>query len=97
MPKRSHQMPLRTCVVCGRKTSKSELIRIVATSEGGVTIDPTGRIPGRGAYICREGNCTEQGLKRARIENTLRMRLKDEGWAEFASAVNHKSQIMNTI
>jgi predicted RNA-binding protein YlxR (DUF448 family) len=84
--KRRH-VPLRTCVICGNKTSKRELARIVATPLGAVVIDPTGRLAGRGTYVCKDGLCVHEGLKRGRLEHALRTKLKDDEWAGLLSAV----------
>ena len=83
MATRSRHVPLRTCVICSNKAPKAELTRIVATPQGNVTIDPTGKLPGRGAYVCGVGDCAEQGLKRGRLEHLLRAKLKDEEWASL--------------
>ena len=50
------------CVSCRTMKPKDVLIRVVKTSEG-VFVDKTGKRNGRGAYICREGNCAEMLLK----------------------------------
>ena len=62
--------PLRMCVVCRAMKEKSELIRVVRDKEGDFALDPTGKMPGRGAYVCREGDCATRlekvrGLERA--------------------------------
>ena len=56
MAKNKH-IPLRTCVSCGKKTAKRELLRIVATPSVGIVVDSSGRVNGRGAYVCRDGDC----------------------------------------
>ncbi len=62
-PKKS---PERQCVGCRTKKPKRELIRVVRSPEGAVSLD-TGRLPGRGAYLCRSAEC----LKRARKSRAL--------------------------
>ena len=62
-------------------------MRIVATLQEAVVVDPTGRLAGRGTYVCKAGICVHQGLKRARLEYALRTKLKDEDWIELLSAV----------
>ena len=81
-------VPLRSCVNCGNRTAKGELIRIVATPQGRVEIDPTGKLPGRGAYLCADGKCVQASLKRGRIDYALRTKLKDEEWAKVASLIS---------
>ena len=80
-------VPLRTCIICGTKTSKRELIRVVATPDGDVSMDPTARMHGRGTYMCKDGNCAPRGLKRGRLEYTLRLKLEDDQWAKIAASV----------
>lgn len=86
-PRRRH-VPLRSCIVCGNKTSKKELVRIAATPEGSVQIDPTGKLPGRGAYVCGDGVCVQQGLKRGRLEYALRTKLENGTWEELVSSID---------
>ena len=80
-------VPLRTCIICGNKTSKRELIRIVATPDGAVTLDPTAKMQGRGTYVCKNGSCAPQGLKRGRLEYALRLKLEDDRWTRIAASV----------
>ena len=49
------RIPLRKCVGCGQMKPKAELIRVVRDNAGGVSLDPSGKKPGRGAYICLQG------------------------------------------
>ncbi len=67
----SRHPPQRSCVGCRKATTKSELIRIVATPEG-VVVDSTGRKNGRGAYICRSAECWEAALMKNRLSRALR-------------------------
>lgn len=59
------------------KYEKSELIRVLRTPEGDVTIDTTGRANGRGAYLCRKSECLEKALKNRGLERSLGMRIPD--------------------
>ena len=81
-------IPQRSCVVCGNKTAKEELLRLVATPPGAVKVDLTGKLPGRGAYVCRDGVCTQGPLKRSRLEFALRMSMNEEGWASLLSSIH---------
>ena len=88
MTTQSRHIPLRTCVICGSKTGKRELIRIVATPEGRVVIDPTGKKNGRGAYSCRDRNCADTEPRRGRLEHALRAKMNDEEWEQIVSYVS---------
>ena len=72
---RPKHKPQRTCVVCRETKDKRELIRIVRTPEGKVSIDPTGKANGRGAYLCRKVECIEQGLQKGRVARALQVNL----------------------
>lgn len=85
--KTAKRVSLRTCVICGNKTDKRALVRIAATPEGKVVVDPTGKRPGRGAYVCKDGNCLGRGLKRGRLEYALRTKLGDEDFKVILSTV----------
>jgi predicted RNA-binding protein YlxR (DUF448 family) len=71
MPKRKpdHQ-PLRTCAVCREVHPKRTMSRLVRRADGSVTLDPTGKAPGRGTYLCDQPACREpqrlaEGVQRA--------------------------------
>ena len=67
-------MPRRTCVSCGSTTAKRELVRLVRTAAG-VEPDPTGKRPGRGAYLCHNPDCWESAVRKSRLEHNLRTKL----------------------
>jgi predicted RNA-binding protein YlxR (DUF448 family) len=69
--KRKH-IPLRRCVVCGTQASKGNLIRIVRTPNGAVQADPSGKLAGRGAYLCTTPECWQQAFKKTRLDRALR-------------------------
>lgn len=62
---------MRSCVACGRSRAKRELIRVVRTPDRQVRIDPTGKLSGRGAYVCRDPDCAEAGLREQRLARAL--------------------------
>ena len=64
-------IPQRTCVGCNEKKDKTELIRIVKTPDGEISVDRTGKKPGRGAYICDNSNCLEKVIKSKRLSKVL--------------------------
>ncbi len=72
------KVPLRTCVGCRETKSKKEMIRIVKTPEGEVTLDPTGRANGRGAYLCKSSRCLEEAYKHKGLERSLKMPIDAE-------------------
>jgi predicted RNA-binding protein YlxR (DUF448 family) len=69
------KLPERTCLGCGNRRPKREMIRIIRTPERTVEIDPTGKKSGRGAYVCPNQACVEQLKKNKRLERVLEVPL----------------------
>ncbi|CCJ33532.1 COG2740: Predicted nucleic-acid-binding protein implicated in transcription termination [Caloramator australicus RC3] len=57
---------------------KKELIRVVRSPEGDISIDMTGKKAGRGAYICKDINCLEKAIKAKRFEKALEVKISEE-------------------
>ncbi|MEK9659958.1 MAG: YlxR family protein [Chloroflexota bacterium] len=68
----THRVPERTCIVCGERFPKRELTRVVAGPDGTVRPDPTGKAPGRGAYVCGKPSCRERLAAGERLARSLR-------------------------
>ena len=81
------RLPLRTCVVCGTKTTKGNLLRLVAAPQGDVQADPLGKAQGRGAYICKDGDCAQGPVKRSRIDFALRRKMSDKEWSDAVTSI----------
>jgi predicted RNA-binding protein YlxR (DUF448 family) len=65
-------------VACRTTRDKRELVRIVRSPDGHVVLDPTGRVPGRGAYLCADGSCWQAALDKNIIARALRVALPDD-------------------
>ena len=65
------RMPVRMCLGCQEMKPKMELIRIVKNKDNGISIDFTGKKPGRGAYICKSRTCFEKARKGKRISKAF--------------------------
>lgn len=63
--------PLRMCSACREMKSKKELLRIVKSKEGEVSLDITGKKNGRGAYLCRQEACLKKAMKIRALERML--------------------------
>ena len=72
------RVPLRTCISCRENKDKRDLLRIVKTPEGEVLIDSTGRMNGRGAYICNKKECMEKLMKNHALDNAFKMQVPNE-------------------
>ena len=63
-----NKLPLRTCIACREERPKRELIRVVKNAEGEIRLDFSGKLPGRGAYVCDNADCIAR-LKKYRLLN----------------------------
>ena len=70
---RPRHVPQRTCVACRQTSAKRQLVRIVRGPDGTVTIDPTGKRSGRGAYLCESPECWQAGLTRGVLPRALKI------------------------
>ena len=66
-PRQKH-IPQRTCVACKQTRPKRELIRVVRSPDGHITLDPTSKKSGRGAYVCARRSCWDIALKKGKLE-----------------------------
>lgn len=72
------KIPTRRCTGCGEHFPKNELIRVLRTPEGKIVLDLTGKMSGRGAYICRSSACFKKARRAGRIEASLQCAVPDE-------------------
>ncbi len=69
--------PMRMCTGCGEMKPKQELVRVVRSPEGEISIDLTGKKPGRGAYVCHSLVCLQQARKKRRFEKAFSCKIDD--------------------
>lgn len=85
------KIPLRKCTGCGEMKPKKELVRVVKTPEDKVLIDLTGRVNGRGAYICPNADCLKIARKSKRIERSFQMQIPDDVYDKMEEELkNHE-------
>jgi predicted RNA-binding protein YlxR (DUF448 family) len=80
------------CVACRTSRPKRELQRVVRTPERDVVFDPTGRLAGRGAYVCQGSACLELAIKKGALSRALATSLP----AAFLEAVTAGALTPNT-
>ncbi len=69
---KTRKIPIRMCVGCRERFNKKELVRIVRTKDGEVLLDKTGKLSGRGAYICTDNkSCMNKAMKTKVLEKNL--------------------------
>ena len=78
MPK---HIPLRTCVACRQAKAKRSLVRVVRAPTGEVAADPTGKKPGRGAYLCAAQPCWDAAMKKRLLEHAFKTPIGPESRA----------------
>lgn len=71
------QIPLRQCIGCREMKMKTELVRVIKTPDDQVCLDKTGKMNGRGAYICHNKECFEKAVKSKGIERSLKIAIPD--------------------
>ena len=72
------KIPLRQCVGCGEMKGKKELMRVLRTAEGEICLDATGKKNGRGAYVCKSGECLRLARKNKGLERSFKMSIPNE-------------------
>ena len=78
MSAHNKHVPTRTCVVCRQAYPKRQLTRIVRTSDQGVQIDPSGKLAGRGGYLCSNPRCWRVAANTRVLDKALKTALSDE-------------------
>lgn len=81
------KIPMRQCLGCNEHKPKIELIRILRTPEGEITLDTTGKKSGRGAYICKNPACLKKVRKNRRAESNLGVSIPEEVWDQLEAAL----------
>jgi len=85
--------PVRTCISCGAKRGKKELVRLILDARGLIVRDDRGKGRGRGAYVCRNNLCLEKLEKDNRLKRAFRkdgtLSLHSEFWEEMSGGGGH--------
>ena len=72
------KIPLRKCMGCNEMKPKKELVRVVRSPEGEISLDLKGRKPGRGAYVCHDPACLTKARTGKQFERSFACRIPDE-------------------
>ena len=97
------KVPLRKCTGCGEMKEKRELIRVVKAPEkkdengnvvsgGEISLDLTGRKPGRGAYVCKNTDCFEKARKARRFERSLSCKIPEDVYEQMSKELENASE-----
>lgn len=82
------KIPMRRCTGCGEQKPKKELVRVVKTPDGEIHLDLTGKMSGRGAYICNNAECLKKARKSKRIDRTFEMTIPDEVYKQMEEEIS---------
>ena len=72
------KVAVRQCVGCGNKCDKREMMRVVRTPEGDITLDFKGKMNGRGAYLCKNPECLTKAFKNKGLERAFKTNISEE-------------------
>ncbi|MBQ7740451.1 MAG: YlxR family protein [Eubacterium sp.] len=75
---KAKKIPLRMCTGCGEMFDKRELVRVVKSPDGEVSLDLTGKKSGRGAYVCKKADCLKKARKKKAFERAFGLTISDE-------------------
>ena len=85
---KTRKIPMRMCVGCREMKEKRSLLRIVKSAEGAISFDRVGKAPGRGAYICRSGECLEKARKQRQLERALETKIDEAVYEQLMGELN---------
>ena len=83
------KIPMRKCLGCMESKPKKDLCRVVKTKDGIVTLDITGKIEGRGAYICFNKECLDKAIKSKRLQKEFEMQIDNEIFEELRDKIEN--------
>ena len=81
------KIPQRQCMGCRERMDKRALIRVVRTPEGTVQLDFSGKLNGRGAYICPKAECLKKAQKSTALDRSLEVTIPDEVYARLEKEI----------
>lgn len=89
------KVPMRKCVVSNEMKPKKEMIRIVKNKEGEISIDPSGKKPGRGAYVSIDPVVVQLAWDKHILDRTFETALTDAFYQELIDYVTHQKARMS--
>lgn len=83
----SKKIPMRQCTGCREMKPKRELIRVVKSPQGEVSLDFRGKVPGRGAYVCGSMECLQKAIKSRALERAFGMKIPDAIYEQLTESM----------
>lgn len=84
------KIPMRMCIACNEMKPKKELIRIVKSQSGEISVDLTGKASGRGAYICKSADCFAKLKKQKRLNRAFSCEVSEEVYDRLCEQIENK-------
>lgn len=75
--------PLRMCMVCRKRKEKEQLLRVARSGNGVIAVDSSGKMPGRGAYLCKSKECLISAQKRKVLERAFSQKVNPEIYSQM--------------
>ncbi len=75
---KTKKTPMRMCLGCREMKPKLELMRVVRTPDGSIVLDKTGKVSGRGAYVCKNEECFKKSVKSKALSRALEVQVEDD-------------------
>ncbi len=85
------KIPMRQCLGCREMKPKRELIRVVRSPEGEISIDFKGKAPGRGAYVCHDLQCLKRAVKSRAISRAFEIEIPQEIYDRLTAEMEEQS------
>ncbi|MDE6208319.1 MAG: YlxR family protein [Lachnospiraceae bacterium] len=84
------KIPMRKCTGCGELKPKKELIRVIKNGNSEVMLDLTGKMNGRGAYVCRSMECLTKAVRTKAIERSLQISISQEVYDKLKAELDNE-------
>ena len=88
----ARKVPVRQCLGCREHKPKRELVRIVRSPEGQVSLDRSGKMNGRGAYLCHDPECLRRAVKAKALERAFGTAVPDDVQERLAIELGHQDE-----
>ncbi len=86
------KIPMRMCTACREMKPKKELIRVVKTPENEIKLDLTGKLNGRGAYVCKSEECLKKAQKSGALSRAFSLEVSSEIYEKLAKELNETNK-----
>lgn len=87
---KTKKVPMRKCTGCGEMFDKRELVRVVKSPEGEVSLDLTGKKSGRGAYVCKNLDCLKLARKKRAFERAFEMQIDESVYDKMEEEISNE-------